>query len=130
MYDLLKEGIERLRASRYGTLYSKTSKGRVYDPPAARRRFFSFEMLKDPAEQVTIILAAREQDPDDATVRSKAAGRAGAATALTLEISALAPPLIYELLLYLRRTQSLRSLYGNSWAGVEALLRGDRKAHV
>ncbi len=54
--------------SRYGTLYWKTSKGRISQPrPSRERRFFSLDMLKDPAEQVTIILAAREQDVDDAT---------------------------------------------------------------
>ncbi len=53
--------------SRFGTLYGKTSKGRVDGPAPRARRFFSFDALNDQTEPVTIILAAREQDVDDAT---------------------------------------------------------------
>jgi hypothetical protein len=52
--------------SRFGTLYSKSGGPRAdgsYPPP---ERSFSLEMLGG-AEPVTIILAAREQDLDDAT---------------------------------------------------------------
>jgi hypothetical protein len=52
--------------SRYGTLYRKTSKGRV-NRPNPPRPFFSFDELKDHSEPLTIFLAAREQDVDDAT---------------------------------------------------------------
>jgi hypothetical protein len=53
--------------SRFGTLYWKTASGRAGRPnPYPDRRFFTLETLNDPAEPVTIILAAREQDIDDA----------------------------------------------------------------
>ena len=53
--------------SRFGTLYWKTSRGRTGRPgPCPERRFFTLDALNDPAEPVTIILAAREQDIDDA----------------------------------------------------------------
>ncbi len=52
----------------FGTLYEKTSRGRIWRPATRRdRRFFTFDALNDPNEPVTIILAAREQDVDDAT---------------------------------------------------------------
>jgi len=46
-------------------------------------------------------------------VRCKTSTRATEATALTFEISALAPPLIFDLLTNLRRTPRLRTLYGS-----------------
>lgn len=53
--------------SRYGTLFSKTSRGRVTEPKTqSGRRFFRLEELNGEEGPVTIILAAREQDVDDA----------------------------------------------------------------
>jgi len=53
--------------SRFGTLHAKTGGARLDsgEPPLAR--YFSLEQLAGPAEPVTIILAAREQDLDDGT---------------------------------------------------------------
>jgi len=53
--------------SRLGTLYAKTSKGRIDAGPLRTRRFFTLDELDLEREPVTIILAAREQDVDDAT---------------------------------------------------------------
>ena len=53
--------------SEFGTLFEKTSRGRPWRPSARPERdFFTLDALNDPAEPVTIILAAREQDVDDA----------------------------------------------------------------
>lgn len=53
--------------SRYGSMYWKTSRGRVGETaPSPGRPFFTLDVLNDPSDPVTIILAAREQDVDDA----------------------------------------------------------------
>lgn len=53
--------------SRFGTLYSKTGGARWDGEHLSPDRSFTLEMLGDPAEPVTMILAAREQDLDDAS---------------------------------------------------------------